>query len=638
MSLESRAARATRSLKSSVAGVAPVDIPAVIGRQRRSLFTSFAVAAVAVLLFAGLASAMPGFLEETEPIATDQTLPPSNETPIVVEGDDEENPDAGELVDLERFASDIAVHQRLSQSDSPEPYTVFYGVAEPGSVVTAISEFGEAITRADGEGNFALKLWFETRPPAGEEFPIIVTADGKDYEFHFECLYDPENIDITANQVYGASDDEEAFEKLFGTAPPGTTVVASSPYGTADTTAGEDGRWKLKLWFEGPLPLDEPFDIEVTVGDEVFVFQFVSVFELPWELVVNQVNSVSDSKNPYVHFTGTAPPGTHLLAQSEYGAHDIEVGESGEFSLKLWFSPLPPAGQTFPITFKVDHEYYETFYFKSLYQPPAGGEVTVHQYNEASDSSSPWVKFYGTAPVGTQIQIISEYGSWSWHTEAYEWNSGKKFFEPLPPTGSPFTITVKVNGDVFGTYQFTSWFDPNQTIVEPVKFAAEGPEPYTRVEYWAPAGTTIQLISDYGSSSKTLEATGGGDLKLWFSPLPPAGVPFDVTVKVNGETWETYQFTSWWDPSAVEITVNHAYETCSEPEPFDDLWGTAPPGSLIEILSPYGSQSLTVGAGGGWEKRIHFSGATYGEPFTVTVKVDGETHLSYQFTVFAPEG
>ena len=631
MSLDNRAARAARSLRTSVAGVSPVDMPVVIGRQRRSLFTSFAVAAVAVLLFAGLASAMPNLFEPDQ-LATDQL--PDDGAPLVVEPDDKEGD--GQLVDLEHLASDIAVHQRLSQSDSSRPYTVFYGAAEPGSVVTAVSAFGEASTTANEDGQFELKLWFDTRPPAGEEFPILVTADGRDYEFDFTCWFDPDNVEITAHQTYGASDDAEAFEKFFGTAPPGTIILATSPFGSADAVAGEDGHWKLKLWFEGPLPLDEPFEITVTVGDEIFTFPFVAIFEDQWPLVVHQVNTVSDSKNPYVLFEGTAAPGTHLLAQSEYGAHDIVVGESGEFSLKLWFSPRPPAGVTFPIAFKVNHELYETFYFKSLYEPPAGGEVTVHQHNTASESSSPWVKFYGTAPVGTHIQIISEYGSWSWNTEAYEWNSGKKFFEPLPPQGEPFTITVKINGNVFGTYQFTSWFDPNQIIIEPVKFAAEGPEPYTRIEYWAPAGTTIQLISDYGSSSKTLEATGGGDLKLWFSPLPPAGVPFNVTIKVNGEIWETYQFTSWWDPSAIEITVNHAFESCSEAEPYDDLWGTAPPGTLIDIISPFGSTSFTVGEWGGWEKRQFFTGATYGEPFTVTVKANGDVILTYQFVVYAP--
>ena len=133
-----------------------------------------------------------------------------------------------------------------------------------------------------------------------------------------------------------------------------------------------------------------------------------------------------------------------------------------------------------------------------------------------------------------------------------------------------------------------------------------------------------------------LGEAGGGQLKLWFSPLPPAGEQFTVTVKVNGETHSTFGFTSYYDPGAVEITVNHLYNSCSLDPPYDDLWGTAPAGTQIKIISDYGSSTFTVDEAGTWEKRQYFEGAPYGSPFQVTVKVNGAVHTTYMFTVYAP--
>ena len=632
MNLDVRAARATRSLRASVSGAAPVHMSDVVARHRRSMVTTLVATAALLVMLVGIASAMPAFFEPDQ-VATDATLPDDG-TPLVVEPDDKET--EGELVELDDLGESVAVRQTHSSSDSPQPYTVFYGDAEPGSIVSAVSAFAEGAVTVGESGTFELKLWFDPIPPAGETFPIVVTADGVPYEFQFTSQWDPENIAVTAHQTYGASDDAEAFEKLFGTAPPGTPVVATSPYGSAETVAGEEGYWGLALRFS-ELPLDEPFDITVAVGEETFTFPFVSVFELPPPPVtVSQVNTVSDSSSPFTQFVGTAPPGTHLLAKSSYGSNDAVVGESGEFSLKVWFSPLPPAGKAFPITFMVDHEPHATFSFTSLYEPKeASAAVTVEQYNTSSDSSDPWVKFAVSAPKGTVVQIVSEYGSTSRTMESTS-EYVKLFFSTLPPAGVEFQVKVKIDGELFGAYPFTSWFDPEgaETVVEPIVTSSDSSDPYAKVEYWAPAGTTIALVSEYGSASTTTSGTGSGHLKLWFTELPPAGVEFPVTIQVNGETYGSFGFTSWYEASGTEVTVQHAAESSSADPPYDDLWGTAPEGTHIDILSPYGSQSLSVGASETWEKRLHFEGAPYGEPFTVKVKVNGEIHTTYQFTVY----
>ena len=83
--------------------------------------------------------------------------------------------------------------------------------------------------------------------------------------------------------------------------------------------------------------------------------------------------------------------------------------------------------------------------------------------------------------------------------------------------------------------------------------------------------------------------------------------------------------------------MNHAYNSCALDPPYDDLWGTAPAGTQIKIISDFGSSTFTVGESGEWEKRQYFEGATYGSPFQVTVKVNGDVHTTYMFTVNEPE-
>jgi len=613
MTLDTRATRATRSINQAVTGASPVAMRTVVGRRRRSFGAGLAGALTVLFAAVALAATLPVFESTEAAHQTDVTVPA-----------------------IEHGTGGPILHR--SVTDSPEPYALFSGVAAPGAIVTAASEFGSADLVVGESGEWVLKVVFES-PPPGVEFGIVLTVGDQVYTFGFTSLWDPSNVDITAHQAFGLSDDPHPFAKYYGTAPPGTVVTAVSEFGSADTTAGEEGQWELGIWFEG-APAGEGFPVTVTVGDEVFQFTFAwlqpGVGGDEIEVTVAQVGTSSEAKSPYTQFVGTAPQGTHVLATSAYGSADLEVGESGEFTLKVRFTN-PPPGVKFPIIVKIDGDVYGEYHFTSYYEAPPSGEVTVHQHNTASESANPWVKFYGTAPKGTHIQIISPYGSWSWNTEAVEWNSGPKYFSPLPPAGQTFNITVKVNGETFGVYPFTSHFNGDQVIIEVVKTAAEGPEPYTRIEYWAPAGTTIQLISDYGSTSKTVAETGGGDLKLWFSPLPPAGVPFTVTIKVNGDVWETYQFTSYYEADDTPVVVNHAFNSCSEDPPFDDLWGTAPAGTQIKILSEFGWSEFIVGESGNWEKRQYFEGAPYGVPFTVTVKVSGEVHTTYQFTVNEPE-
>lgn len=613
MTLDTRATRATRSINQAVTGATPVAMKTVVGRRRRSLGAGLAGALAVLFASVALASTLPVF-DSTEAAHGD-------DTPTVIDTPNDEP----------------ILHRAVT--DSPEPYALFSGAAEPGTIVTATSEFGAANLVVGEHREWVLKVYFES-PPPGVEFPIVLTVGDRVHTFGFTSLWDPSNVDITAHQADGVSDDAHPFAKYYGTAPPGTPVTAISDFGSAETMAGNHGHWELGIWFEG-APAGEGFPVTVTVGDEVFHFTFV------WlqpgeggeeiEVTVAQVGTASESKSPYTQFVGTAPQGTHVLATSAYGSADLEVGESGEFTLKLWFSPLPPAGKTFPIIVKVDGEVYGEYHFTSYYQAPSSSDLTVHQHNTSTDSPTPYAKFYGTAPQGTLIQLVSEYGSTSLTTEkSGEWLL-KLFFSQLPPAGQQFDITVKVNGEIWGTYGFTSYFDGEIDVtVNQYNTESDSPDPWVKFYGTAPLGTHIEILSAYGSKSWNTEAHEWVG-KLFFTALPPAGEQFTITVKVNGAIFGTYPFTSWYEEDTTPITVNHAFESSSEAPPFDDLWGTAPAGSHIKIISPYGSSEFTVGESGAWEKRQYFEGAPYGESFTVTAKVNGEVHLTYQFTVNAPD-
>ena len=114
MNLDRRAAQAARSLRASVSGVAPVGIPTIVGRQRRSLITSFAVAAAAVVFIVGAAAAMPRLFEPDQ-VATNPTVPDG--TPVVVEPDDKEGD--GTLVIENRKQALRVERQKLGQPMLP---------------------------------------------------------------------------------------------------------------------------------------------------------------------------------------------------------------------------------------------------------------------------------------------------------------------------------------------------------------------------------------------------------------------------------------------------------------------------------------------------------------------------------------
>jgi hypothetical protein len=294
------------------------------------------------------------------------------------------------------------------------------------------------------------------------------------------------------------------------------------------------------------------------------------------------------------------------------------------------------------VSVKVAGSTYGSYPFTSYYAKETGGggeeapaSVSVSQYNTESWDDTPWAKFNVTGPVGTQVELISSYGTHAQTTSSIN-EYVKLWFSSLPPAGVEFPITVKINGDVFGTYAFTSHFDPAGVSVSVSQYNTESSDqnPWAKFNVTGPVGTVVDILSPYGNASQTLSSTNE-HVKLWFSSLPPAGEPFTLTVKIDGGVWGSYGFTSWYsEPAPVAKTANATYGTCAEDPPYDVYFGTAPEGTSISITSAYGSGSTTANGSGEWSKQVFFSGAPLDEPFTVNVQAGGAS-FDFQMVVTA---
>ena len=76
----------------------------------------------------------------------------------------------------------------------------------------------------------------------------------------------PKDVKFTANQKYGSCGEAIPYDKFWGTAQPGATIKATSPYGSGSTKADEKGNWYLKVKFPD-APVGETFKVTITSTD-----------------------------------------------------------------------------------------------------------------------------------------------------------------------------------------------------------------------------------------------------------------------------------------------------------------------------------------------------------------------------------
>jgi hypothetical protein len=263
---------------------------------------------------------------------------------------------------------------------------------------------------------------------------------------------EPKEVGITAYQAYGPAS-SNTYEKIYGTAPPGTRVLLTSAYGSSDATVGESGEYYVKVYFSGQ-PSNQYFPITAQVGPNTYTFQFK--WTGSFEVSASQYyGPVHDQRYDKVY--GTAPPGTIVTTSSDYGSSDMVVGEGGDYYLKIHFSESLPSNQKINWTATLKDpsgNVLLTKTFSFTYEP--NYTVTASQYY-GPVNGEPNEKFVGTAPPGSLVSVSSPFGSKSMTVDG----SGAfiltiTFVDPTP--NEAFTIDVTVAEESFSfsfTYEVT---------------------------------------------------------------------------------------------------------------------------------------------------------------------------------------
>jgi large repetitive protein len=157
-------------------------------------------------------------------------------------------------------------------------------------------------------------------------------------------------------------------------------------------------------------------------------------------------------------------------------------------------------------------------------------------------------------------------------------------FEILSPEHNQ-TFEVKV-------VTFSGTVEPGATV-----FAGRYEATVTDGGEWS-----IALTLSPGRNSATLVATDA------------AGNQTSATVVVFLEVPKEDPPVDW------EFTANRVNGSSTKNPPYDVYWGTGKPGTVIEIVSEFGSGSVEVDAEGGWEVKVTFPTAPANEEFVVKVK------------------
>ncbi len=316
----------------------------------------------------------------------------------------------------------------------------FRGETEPGARVFA----GKYEADVNEAGEWAIVLMLAP----GKNHVTFVAKDeaGNKSDASVTVYYDAPEGEFTANQKYGSCSDPIPWEKFYGTGTPGSWIEAVSEYGSGETKVKDDGTWYLKVTFpEAPYGKTFPVTVKDAFGHKK-VFEFTSYSSGEVEFTINQ--KYGTNTMPWEKFYGTATPGTHIVAVSDYGSADLKAADDGKYYLKVHFTE-PPVDTPFTIVVETSEGYRGEFAFTYHPEPV---EFTINQY--FGSGSELWEKFYGTANPGTTIVAVSDYGSADL-TVGSEGTYYLKVHFTEPPADTPFTIVVETSEGYRGEFTYT---------------------------------------------------------------------------------------------------------------------------------------------------------------------------------------
>jgi hypothetical protein len=324
----------------------------------------------------------------------------------------------------------------------------------------------------------------------------------------------------------------------------------------------------------------------------------------------------------HIAFEGKTEPGAEVFA----GPYEADVDDAGNWRIVLILSPggntvkftaTDAAGNVATATVKV--------YLDVAKETTT--EFTAYQKWEKVDGSPAANIYYGTARPGTEVWVGSAYGEGvTVADDAGKWELKVKF--PAAPCNERFTVVVEA-GEHRREFQMkyvcaSREFSANQKY-------AENTEPWTKFYGTGLPGTTVWVVSDFGSTTTTVADNGEWFAKLHFGDDLPANKA--VAVVVEGENGRA-EFSFYWvvaQSEEIEFTAHQKYGSCAEEVPYDVFFGTATPGATIWVESPHGHGVTTAGDKGAWDIKVEFPEAPRGEPFTVVVESSDGGRATFTF-------
>ena len=260
----------------------------------------------------------------------------------------------------EQPAPAVAFTVRLADlyNDATSMKQVFSGTAPVGSKITASSEWGSVDTTAGAKGEWEMRLKLVDVPDR-TVVHVRVTADTGESVFEYDLVRNkpepepvPEPAPFTANLGEGHLDWTPIKQGLYGTGTPGSVVIASTGFGSADAVVNSKGTWELLLTMY-EVPGGTTVGVRVTNNASQAVFEFGLVRPVseptPIDFTAHAAFVECDSAPPFNEYWGTSTAGATITISSAYGGKQVTSNGDGNWGARVEF-PEAPVGETFMVT------------------------------------------------------------------------------------------------------------------------------------------------------------------------------------------------------------------------------------------------------------------------------------------------
>ena len=308
-------------------------------------------------------------------------------------------------------------------------------------------------------------------------------------------------------------------------------------------------------------------------------------------------------------------------ARVTVNGHPVEVGPDGHWSKVVGLEPGKNviAARAENEAGHVAEDSIVVYWDKE--EPPVrlGIEVTSPRNGTETERESIKIQGYVNAParvvVGDWLAEVNDNGSW--------W-----VVVPLRPGKNHFVATAKTESGATASDEITIYriTDHRELGIEITNLHNEMKvdDGEIKVKGVISTNATVKVNG--------VKATVNDDL-TWYAwiGLEP-GWNRIVAVAYNDvaeakDVVEIFRVTK----ETVEFTANQVYGSCGEEIPYDVFHGTAMPGTVIHVLSEYGSGETVADESGHWEIRVEFPEAPFFKEIQVKVKASTGQYKYFGF-------